>query len=309
MASSPKIHDPAAEALQAIEEALNLRAELDDPFANGDASAEDQMKRDVPGARSDAPADYRRKSGAAARLPSTSEEPLFGPPRQSAPAASAEAPGGQIGRGAPPANDDRHSAGAILRAYQTRPNRAPTIIAALCSTLWIALTVGFLATNREQLFAGSNSAILPTAALYFLTIAGPVVFFFITAMMVRRGQEMRVTTRSMTEVALRLAEPETIATEQMVTLSQAIRREVASMGDGIERALARAGELETLVRSEVSNLERSFSDNERRVRALIDELAGERESILANADRVRGAISIAHDSVTRDIEFGVGSLR
>jgi len=62
----------------------------------------------------------------------------------------------------------------------------------------------------------------------------------------------------------------------MVTLSQAIRREVASMGDGIERALARASELETLVRSEVSNLERSYSDNERRVRSLIDELASER---------------------------------
>ena len=50
---------------------------------------------------------------------------------------------------------------------------------------------------------------------------------------------------------MRLAEPEALATEQVVTLSQAIRREVASMGDGIERALARASELETLVRSEV----------------------------------------------------------
>ncbi len=55
----------------------------------------------------------------------------------------------------------------------------------------------------------------------------------------------------MTEVAIRLIEPETIATEQVVTLSQAIRREAASMGDGIERALARAGELEVIVRTEV----------------------------------------------------------
>jgi hypothetical protein len=105
----------------------------------------------------------------------------------------------------------------------------------------------------------------------------------------------------MTEVAVRLAEPETIAAGQMVTLSQAIRREVASMGDGIERALARASELETLVRSEVSNLERSYSDNERRVRSLVDELATERESILTNADRVRGAIALAHDNLSRDL--------
>ena len=259
MASSPKIHDPAAEALQAIEEALNLRAGFDDPIGNAGAEpVRDPGKSGAESGRSEPTTDYRRRGGAAPRLPSTSEEPLFGPPRQGAPASAAPAPDGQIGRGASPANDDRHSAGAILRAYQARSNRTPTIIAALCSVLWTALTVGFLATNREQLFAGSNGAILPTAALYFLTIAGPVVFFFVTAMMIRRGQEMRATSRSMTEVAMRLAEPETIATEQMVTLSQAIRREVASMGDGIERALARAGELETLVRSEVSNLSAPF---------------------------------------------------
>ena len=52
----------------------------------------------------------------------------------------------------------------------------------------------------------------------------------------------------------------------MVTVSQAIRREVAAMGDGIERALARASELEVLVHNEVASLERSYTDNELRVR-------------------------------------------
>ena len=88
---------------------------------------------------------------------------------------------------------------------------------------------------------------------------------------------------------VRLSAPETIASDQMVTLSQAIRREIVSMGDGIERALARAGELETLVRSEVSNLERSYSENERRIRSLVDELQTERESMLANSERMRSA--------------------
>jgi len=43
---------------------------------------------------------------------------------------------------------------------------------------------------------------------------------------------------------------------------------VALMGDGIERAIARAGELETLVANEVSALERAYTDNEVRIRAL-----------------------------------------
>ena len=107
--------------------------------------------------------------------------------------------------------------------------------------------------------------------------------------------------RTMTEVALRLAEPENIAKESVVTVSQAIRREVAAMGDGIERALARASELEVLVHNEVASLERSYTDNELRVRRLIDELVTEREAIVQNAERVRQAIRGSHDSFSADL--------
>ena len=169
------------------------------------------------------------------------------------------------------------------------------MIAAGLSVLWAGMWGIYAWTNWAALFGEGADVPRSQLALYLLGIVGPIVFFFVTATMARRAQEMRLTARSMTEVALRLAEPEAAATEQMVTLSQAIRREVASMGDGIERALARAGELETLVRSEVSNMERSYGDNERRIRALIDELSSERESLLVNADRVRNAISGAHE--------------
>jgi hypothetical protein len=73
-------------------------------------------------------------------------------------------------------------------------------------------------------------------------VVGPLALFFATASLSRRSHEMRLTARSMSQVAIRLAEPEAMAAEQVVTLSQAIRREVASMGDGMERALARASE-------------------------------------------------------------------
>ena len=132
--------------------------------------------------------------------------------------------------------------------------------------------------------------------------SGPVLFLFALAVLARRAQELRASARSMTQVAMRLAEPETLATDQVVTLSQAIRREVASMGDGIERALARASELETLVRSEVSTMERSYSDNERRIRSLIAEMADQREAIVANGGRVRAAIAGAHQGIAADLD-------
>ncbi|WP_163609200.1 hypothetical protein, partial [Klebsiella pneumoniae] len=74
----------------------------------------------------------------------------------------------------------------------------------------------------------------------------PVIFFFVMGGLIRRTQEMRMVARGMSEVAIRLAEPETIARESVVSVGQAIRREVAAMGDGVERALARANELESL---------------------------------------------------------------
>src|SRR5690606_16979433 len=106
----------------------------------------------------------------------------------------------------------------------------------------------------------------------------PIIMFWAFAAMVRRAQEMRLAAQSMTEMAFRLAEPETMAQDRVMTLGQAVRREVAAMGEGIERTLARAVELETLVHSEVNQIERSYSENEARIRSLVDGLGSEREA-------------------------------
>ncbi|MEZ5876314.1 MAG: hypothetical protein R3D43_00375 [Tepidamorphaceae bacterium] len=68
------------------------------------------------------------------------------------------------------------------------------------------------------------------------------------------------------------------------TIGQAIRREVSAMGDGVERALARANELESSVHNEVTELETAYHENEQRMRSLLDQLKSEREAIIGNAD-------------------------
>ena len=90
----------------------------------------------------------------------------------------------------------------------------------------------------------------------------------------------------MTEVAVRLAEPDRMAEQSVASLGQAVRRQVSFMNDAVSRALGRAGELEALVHNEVSSLERSYEDNERKIRGLIQELAGERNALLKTGDRV-----------------------
>jgi Na+/phosphate symporter len=132
-------------------------------------------------------------------------------------------------------------------------------------------------------------------------ISVPVIFFFVLAHMFNRAQDMRVVAESMAEVAMRLAQPETVARESIVTVGQAIRREVAAMGDGVERALARAAELEALVHNEVSALERAYNDNEVRIRDLLTELSNQRETLVNQAEQVRNAIASVHLDLAHDI--------
>src|ERR1700759_2589507 len=111
----------------------------------------------------------------------------------------------------------------------------------------------------------------------------------------------------MTEAAMRLSEPEEIARVPVVSGGQAIRREVAAMGDGVERALARAAELEALVHNEVSALERAYNDNEVRIRDLLSELSNQRETLVSQAEQVRNAIASVHLDLAHDIT-SVGDL-
>ena len=135
------------------------------------------------------------------------------------------------------------------------------------------------------------------AALFF----APVLLFYFLASLAWRGQEMRMIAQSMAQVAIRFSEPEGAASNSMVTVGQAIRREVAAMGDGVERAIARAGELETLVANEVAALERAYSDNEVRIRALLQDIAHQRDNLVGQAEQVRSAISGVQIDLRHDI--------
>ena len=224
------------------------------------------------------------------------------------PAAPAPKPGAspapkppKLGPTTPPANDDRRSIGELRAALNFRPSGTITVMTALSIIAWTGLWTLYVYFHRESILATDGNFLAPTPILTLLALFGPIVFLFVTGVMARRAHEMRLVAKAMTEAAIRLIEPETVATEQVVSLSQAIRREAASMGDGIERALARAGELEVIVRTEVTNLERSYSENERRIRLLIDELAHEREAIILNADNARTSLYGARDSLASEV--------
>ena len=99
----------------------------------------------------------------------------------------------------------------------------------------------------------ARSSILTAIA----TLISPIGLFWFLALLAWRTEELKLRSSAMTEVAVRLAEPDRMAEQSVASLGQAVRRQVSFMNDAVSRALGRAGELEALVHNEVAALERS----------------------------------------------------
>jgi hypothetical protein len=192
------------------------------------------------------------------------------------------------------ANDDVPSIGGLIYALQQKPSQRPMMAAAIASGVWavLSLLLGWAMLAPELQRAPTILEMLsrPTAITLLATILIPIALFWFLAMLIWRAQELRLMSSAMTEVAIRLAEPDRMAEQQIASVGQAVRRQVSFMNEAVSRALGRAGELEALVHSEVSALERAYSENEHRIRGLLTELSGERHALLNTSERVNQAL-------------------
>jgi len=199
-----------------------------------------------------------------------------------------------------PANDDVPSIGGLIFALQQRPARTPFLVALAASVAWFVIG-GFFAYGIISSQASSGGLVSAAALSAAASILVPIVIFWFLALLVWRAQELRLMASAMTEVAVRLAEPDRLAEQSVASVGQTIRRQVAAMNDAISRAIGRASELEAMVHGEVAALERSYGENELRVRGLINELATEREALTNNSQRVSEALKGVGAQVARDI--------
>lgn len=192
------------------------------------------------------------------------------------------------------ANDDVPSIGGLIYALQQKPSQRPMTIAAIASGVWgvLSLLLGWAMLAPEFARAPTFMEMLsrPTAITLAATILIPITLFWFLAYLIWRAQELRLMSSAMTEVAIRLAEPDRMAEQQIASVGQAVRRQVSFMNEAVSRALGRAGELEALVHSEVAALERAYSENEHRIRGLLGELSGERTALLQTSERVNRAL-------------------
>ena len=207
MAKTPKVKDPTVVALSAIEEALNM-GDLPQSDPGRDASFNDSSL-----GAANRGSDLRQPSS---DLGSASFDRL-------------------------PANDDRETIGNILQAIQNgRPRRNAYTVATLFSGLWIA-GVGFIAfaflPALETIIGQGSAGLLAMVGLLAVLVAPSLCFYFVAGGLAQPGNEHDA--QSMAQMAVRFSEPEHVANGAIVSVGQAIRREVAAMGDGVERACTR----------------------------------------------------------------------
>ena len=131
---------------------------------------------------------------------------------------------------APRANDDRRSVATLLYQMQRRPSAAPFWIA-LARFRRLGSRAGFYVARcrLRRLFGSGRSrppcSPAPTALPSSVASSPRSCCSSTIATMIWRAQDLRLAARSLSEVAIKLAEPEMSAKENVVTVGQAIRRE------------------------------------------------------------------------------------
>ena len=196
--------------------------------------------------------------------------------------------------------------GGLIYALEQKPSRQPFRYATIASAIWAATTLAFFAfIIADQVSKGASLWQLfaqPTLlAMTALTLLPPALFYFL-AVLVWRAQELKLMSSAMTEVAVRLAEPDRHAEQQVTSLGQTVRKQLGFMTDAVNQAVSRAGELEAMVHSEVSTLERSFKENEERIRKVLGELASERTQLVSTSGDVHATLRAMGDEVPALIE-------
>ncbi len=197
------------------------------------------------------------------------------------------------------ANDDAPSIGGLIYALQQKPSNKPFQVAAMASGIWVlvsALLAWATHASGGSVFSG------PALLVSITAVTLPIALVWFLALLAWRAQELKLMSSAMTEVAVRLAEPDRAAEQSAASLGQAVRRQVSFMNEAISRALGRAGELEAMVHNEVAILEKAYNQNEHKIKGLVQELVNERHALVSTTDRVAETLKSMGSEVPTLIE-------
>lgn len=306
MATKKKVDLESAAAMKAVEDALTLNLsepENIDPFVD--------FEREIASAASDLRQSDLQEN---ALRDGDQLETNLNNSNNNAPANASLSSNVDIQQPSFAANDDTKSTVADL-AYglNKKPSSLPFWFATIFSLCWLIGFYFYTQSTQPWMFENQldilNKLQNTTTYIYLAGALLPIFMIYSFAFMLRHAQEMRYAAHSMTEAAIKLLQPENIASDAITSIGYAVRREVSAMGDGVEVAIAKATQLEKMVKSEVLNIERSYADSEIKITSLVGDLGHQRQSIIKHADELRSSIAETHSGLTQELNTASTNIR
>ncbi|MBS0270729.1 MAG: hypothetical protein JSS54_17370, partial [Proteobacteria bacterium] len=148
-------------------------------------------------------------------------------------------PAGPV-RGKIAANDDVPSIGGLIYALEQKPSSKVFRFAAIGSAVWaiVGLAVGALTMAPGWQSGESFASLLlqPTTFYTITAIVAPIGIIWLLALLNWHIASLALKSATMSEVAIRLAEPDRTAEQSIASLGQAVRRQVSFMNDAVSRA-------------------------------------------------------------------------
>jgi hypothetical protein len=192
------------------------------------------------------------------------------------------------------ANDDAQVEGG---SSLIRKTRKPLVIAIAASAIWLLVIA--LAVNARIASLGPGQTLgFSEWSLIVHGFVGPILFIVVLTMLFTRNDEIRKLTEAVTGLAAReMPEPRPSAAP-----TEAARRDIAAMADGVERAIARASELQSIVRSEIGWIESTSMESETKLREVIHELGVQRASIAQGVAALQQELASAHDATGKELQ-------
>lgn len=204
---------------------------------------------------------------------------------------------------ASPANDDKESIGALVRAIERKHNRAPELTALAATCFWLLMCVVFIRGESSRLVGGGllNSE----AIIIVLAVTGFVFAFFLLTGVAIRARDTQATVRALTKLVASGLEDGSIAPTRD---DGAALERLTRIEKSIEAAYARAEKLGSSYQNDCAKFEKAVSQSEARLKKIIEELSVERASVVTSAEKLRFSISGSHNNFSNDLEAATAKL-
>src|SRR5438067_384290 len=178
-----------------------------------------------------------------------------------------------------PANENEPGTAAMLAGLRRQPSHAPYFVAFAISLVWVfswSLIYSPAIFGQPTPFTAPS---LPQTMIALSVLALPIALVWIMAHFLWRAHHLRQASEALMHASMRLLRPQDVAAEGLASIAQAVQSDVDILVGGVEHAVQRASELESIVHKEISAIERAFGGNEERIRTLIAGLENQRAAL------------------------------